>query len=344
MGKIGKLRHGVGTVLLAAAFCMMTSYQVQASVIKTNGVNSRITAAWVDEHLGPGAAKWVDENGNVTAPPVAETEAEAEAEKGPGVGIPAEDGQDKAAGGEQSGASAEGESQVAGEQTTEALPEETQAAEEIQPEEQPAGRQIDPAKPMIALTFDDGPFAPVGNQIMDCLAQYGGKATFFVVGNRVPSYAAEMQRMAAEGHEIANHTYEHKYLTSLSAGQIQYQINKCNDVVQSVTGVRPTLVRLPGGLKNSTVLANVNAPIIMWNIDTKDWKTRNTQKNIDAVIGKVRDGDIVLMHELYSQTGAAAVQIIPKLVEQGYQLVTVSELASFRGGMQAGQVYNSFRP
>ncbi len=197
---------------------------------------------------------------------------------------------------------------------------------------------------MVALTFDDGPMASVGNRIMDCLAQYGGKATFYVVGNRCPGYAAEMQRMAAEGHEIGNHTYEHKYLHKLGAEQIQYQVNKGSEAIQAVCGVVPATVRLPGGNKNATVLANVNAPMIMWSIDTLDWKTKNTQSTVDKVLGSVRDGDIVLMHELYSQTGDAALQIIPALVERGYQLVTVSEMAQYRGGLENGKLYYSFRP
>ena len=102
------------------------------------------------------------------------------------------------------------------------------------------------------------------------------------------------------------------------------------------------IVRLPGGNKNATVLANVNAPMIMWSIDTLDWKLKNAQTTIDAVLGKVRDGDIVLMHELYSSTGDAAMQIIPALVERGYQLVTVSELAQYRGGLESGKLYFNF--
>ena len=131
-----------------------------------------------------------------------------------------------------------------------------------------------------------------------------------------------MQRMVAEGHEIGNHTYSHKYLDKLGASEIQSQIQRGNEAIQAVAGVPAVIVRLPGGNKNATVLANVNAPMIMWSIDTLDWKLKNAQTTIDAVLGKVRDGDIVLMHELYSSTGDAAMQIIPALVERGYQLVT----------------------
>lgn len=206
------------------------------------------------------------------------------------------------------------------------------------------GRWIDPSKPMIALTFDDGPYAPVGNRIMDSLEQYKGRATFFVVGNRVASYKSEIKRMHDNGHEVANHTYEHAYLTKLNAAEIRSQIERCNSAVAAVTGEAPKLVRLPGGLKNNTVLANINYPIIMWSVDTRDWKTRNAQKTIEAVIGTVKDGDIVLLHELYQTSGDAAVSLIKILSEQGYQLVTVSELAKFRGGVQSGKIYSSFRP
>ena len=219
-------------------------------------------------------------------------------------------------------------------------------AEGVQAEGAPEtpARVIDPSKPMVALTFDDGPLASVGNQIMDCLAQYGGKATFYVVGERCASYKDEMQRMVAEGHEIGNHTYSHKYLNKLGAAEIQSQIQRGNEAILAASGVPAATVRLPGGNKNATVLANVNAPMIMWSIDTLDWKTKNTASTVNAVLGKVKDGDIVLMHELYTATGNAAVQIIPALVEQGYQLVTVSELAQYRGGLENGKVYYSFRP
>lgn len=204
------------------------------------------------------------------------------------------------------------------------------------------GRYLDPNKPMVALTFDDGPYAPVGNRIMDCAEQYGGRVTFFVVGNRVNAYQAEIKRMHDNGHEIGNHTYEHKYLNRLDAGQIRSQIDGCNQAVAAVTGEVPRLVRLPGGNKNSTVLANITQPIIMWNIDTLDWKTRNAAQTVQTVLSQVKDGDIILMHELYTQSGDAACTLIPALTERGYQLVTVSELARFRGGAADKNVYYSF--
>lgn len=205
------------------------------------------------------------------------------------------------------------------------------------------GRQVDLTKPMIALTFDDGPQTTSGGRILDTFAAYGQRATFFLVGDRIPSRAAEVQRMIAEGHEIGNHTYSHKYLNKCDAAAIRSQVAKCNETVAATTGVGPALMRLPGGNKNSTVLANVAMPIILWNVDTLDWKYRNADHVNGAVIGRVKDGDIVLMHELYGSTATAVETIVPTLVSQGFQLVTVSELAQFKGyALAPGQIYYSF--
>ena len=207
-----------------------------------------------------------------------------------------------------------------------------------------SGRTIDPSKPMIALTYDDGPQTTVGNRIMDVMLKYGQRCTFFLVGDRIPSRAEEVKRMADNGFEIANHSYSHAYLNKCDAAAIRSEVAKCNENIKKYAGVTPAVMRLPGGNKNDTVLANVNMPIILWNIDTLDWSTRNTQKTIDAVIGKVKDGDIVLMHELYTSTAEATEYIVPKLVEQGFQLVTVSELAQYKGiSLENNKIYYSLR-
>lgn len=206
------------------------------------------------------------------------------------------------------------------------------------------GRTIDISKPLIALTYDDGPRTDVGARLMDVFEKYGQRATFFMVGDRVAARASEVKRMADDGHEVANHTYDHVYLNKVGADTIHNQVTACSDIIEQTCGIRPRIMRLPGGNKNSTVLANVNMPIILWNIDTRDWSHRNTQKTIDAVMGKVSDGDIVLMHELYESTAAASEYMVPKLVEQGFQLVTVSELAAIKGKeLTANSVYYDIR-
>ena len=215
----------------------------------------------------------------------------------------------------------------------------------VPPEIKPEG--IDPTKPMVALTFDDGPSTPVTTRILNSLEAYGGRATFFMVGHRVPGTQAVVQRMNTLGCEVANHTYEHKYLTKVGDAGIRSQVGLTNQKIAEACGVTPTLVRPPGGFFTQAsldTLGSMGMAAIMWDIDTLDWKTRNAQNTINVVLNQVKDGDIVLMHDIYSTSADAAEVIIPELVNRGYQLVTVSEMAQYRGGIQAGHVYNRFRP
>ena len=203
---------------------------------------------------------------------------------------------------------------------------------------------IDPSKPMIALTYDDGPYSPVTNRILDALEAVGGHATFFVVGNRVSTYESAVRRANSLGCEIANHTWNHTSLTSLSASDIAWQISRTNSAVKNITGKTPALVRPVGGAVNSNVKNAVNYPMILWSVDTLDWKYRNADSVYSRVIGHVHDGDIILMHDLYPSTAAASERIIPELVRQGYQLVTVDELAAYKGYRLSGHTtYSSLR-
>lgn len=205
---------------------------------------------------------------------------------------------------------------------------------------------IDPTKPMIALTFDDGP-SNATSRILDSLEANDARATFYLVGNRISSYPDTVRRMDALGCEFGNHTWAHTYLTKLSAQGIHDTLNQTSGSLQNLVGKRTTTVRPPGGYINGNVkqaLASYGIPAVMWSIDTLDWKTRNAQSTINKVLSNVKDGDVILMHDLYSATADAAAVLIPELKNRGYQLVTVSELAEYRGGMQAGGVYYSFRP
>ncbi|MCD8125901.1 MAG: polysaccharide deacetylase family protein, partial [Lachnospiraceae bacterium] len=204
-------------------------------------------------------------------------------------------------------------------------------------------RSIDTTKPMVALTYDDGP-SIYTDKILSVLEKYDSVATFFVVGDRVSTYSSTVKKAYEMGCEIGNHTYSHATLTKLGTSDIKSQISRTNAAVKKVTGVAPTIMRPPGGSYNSTVKSAVGMPLILWSIDTLDWKTRNASSTISAVVNHVSDGDIVLMHDLYSATATASETIIPQLVKKGYQLVTVSELAECRGGITAGSVYTRLRP
>jgi peptidoglycan/xylan/chitin deacetylase (PgdA/CDA1 family) len=200
---------------------------------------------------------------------------------------------------------------------------------------------FDPSVPMVALTYDDGPYSPVTNRILDTLERYDAKATFFVVGNRVSSYSSTVKRAYNMGCEIANHTYNHTFLTSASSSTISNEINRTNSAVKSVTGQSPVIVRAPGGDLNSRVLSTVNYPFVGWDVDTLDWSSRNASSVIAKVKGNVRNGSIVLMHDLYSSTATATETIVPWLIDEGYCLVTVSELMEYKNiNFHAGKVYH----
>lgn len=203
-------------------------------------------------------------------------------------------------------------------------------------------RKIDKNKKMVALTYDDGPsiYTP---RVLKTLKENNSVATFFVVGNRVPTYSDTVKKAHDMGCEIGNHTYEHKNLTRVSEAEVKRQITKTNRNVKKVTGQAPVIVRPTGGATNANVKQWVGMPSIIWSIDTLDWKTRNAGSTKKAVLDHVKDGDIVLMHDLYSATASASETIIPELVKRGYQLVTVSELAECRGGMKETGAYYSFR-
>ena len=201
---------------------------------------------------------------------------------------------------------------------------------------------IDKDKKMIALTYDDGPsaYTPI---VLDALAKYGGHATFFVVGTSVPRYADSVRRAAAMGCEIGNHTFDHSNLKNLSIGQAQSVINRTNQLVKELTGAEVRLLRPPYGSYNTATFAAAGMPVIMWSIDTLDWKTRSASATIQCIQQKAYDGAIVLMHDLHHPTVLAADKIMSYLKSAGYQLVTVSELAAYRGGLQNHAAYSQFR-
>ena len=199
-------------------------------------------------------------------------------------------------------------------------------------------------KKIIALTWDDGPWTPVTMPILDVLEKYGAHGTFFVEGDRVYTYRNCIVRAINMGCEIGNHTWDHTTLTKLDAAGVRMQISKTNNALYNLTGIWPKLMRPVGGNRNATVDANVGMPEILWSVDTNDWKYRNTQHVIDVVLKNAKDGDIILMHDLYSTTAEAVKVIVPALIERGFTLVTVSELAEYRGvTLKDGTPYYSLR-
>lgn len=191
--------------------------------------------------------------------------------------------------------------------------------------------QIDSKAPMIALTFDDGPNPSSTQRILDVLNANYSHATFFVVGTNAENYPDTLKAISASGCELGNHSYNHKDLTTLSTSDVEEQIEKVNRAVKKATGENTTVIRPPYGAYNDKVIKQLEEPVILWDLDTEDWESRNAKKIVDAVMSSVKDGDIVLMHDIYDSTAEAVEILIPKLKEQGYQVVSVSELARYKG-------------
>lgn len=211
-------------------------------------------------------------------------------------------------------------------------------------EQNPHSDNIDPNKPMVALTFDDGPDGAKTGRLLDALEQYGAHATFFVVGSRIPGDEETIKRASSIGCEIGNHSYSHSKLTALDDAAVANEINSVAETIKSLTGQNIVICRPPYGAIDDRVQAIINAPVILWSIDTRDWETRNAAQTIANIQQNVQDGDIILMHDIHAESIDAAVQIIPWLQEQGYQLVTVSELGYYkRGGLTKDQRYGSIR-
>lgn len=202
--------------------------------------------------------------------------------------------------------------------------------------------QVDPAKPMVALTFDDGPGKRT-EEILDTLEEYNAHATFFMLGQKVSSFKSVVKKMKKIGCELGSHSYDHTNLVKLDGEGVKKQMSDTDNKVKDAAGSGVTVMRPPYGAINETVRENVGFPMILWNIDTLDWKTRNAQKTIDTVMDNVGDGDIILLHDIHTESVDATLELIPKLEEAGYQLVTVSELAAAKGvELKDGGKYTDF--
>ncbi len=208
---------------------------------------------------------------------------------------------------------------------------------------------VDATRPMVALTYDDGPSTANTQIILDTLTANGAYATFFVLGRNVERCADLIQNIENSGSEIGNHTYNHYKITNMDAQVTDQEISSTSSYVQMITGNRPCIMRPPTGATDDISCANVAAvddgyPLIMWCVDTVDWQHHDVATTCDIIRSKVKDGAIVLMHDMEASSAQASQIMIPELIAAGYELVTVSEMAAARGGMVAGQVYNYFDP
>lgn len=195
----------------------------------------------------------------------------------------------------------------------------------------------------VALTFDDGPWPETTETLLDGLAQRGVKATFFLIGNQVEPNREIVQRMADEGHQIGLHTWDHVQLKGMTQGQIQTQLKKCRDCLQAIVGPEEFMVRPPYGFVDDTLKTCIGSPIICWSVDTEDWKHQNVGHIVQTVTHEVKDGSIILMHDIFDTSVEAALQCVDQLMAQGYYFVTIDQFFALRGQEpQNGTVYLDF--
>lgn len=201
---------------------------------------------------------------------------------------------------------------------------------------------IDPSKPMVAITFDDGPNPKTTTPMLDALEENYAKATFFCLGQNAGYYPETVQREYNLGMEVGTHTYSHVVLTKLGASALDSEISKSVTAIENAIGVKPTLMRPPYGAVNKTVLTAVggyNLCCMNWSLDTEDWKTKNADATYNEVM-KAKDGDVVLLHDIHEYNVDAVKRFVPDLIAQGFQLVTVPELYKARGeSLDAGTVH-----
>ncbi|MCL2445267.1 MAG: polysaccharide deacetylase family protein [Oscillospiraceae bacterium] len=192
--------------------------------------------------------------------------------------------------------------------------------------------------PLIALTFDDGPNPYITVPLLDFLAQHNVLATFYVLGAEVQRHPDILRRMAAQGHQVGNHSFGHAEFTRVNADRRRREYQQGAQAIYDVLGFMPTTTRLPYGAYSATVLAEMTTPHIHWSIDPQDWRNRNANYLAQHVIDRAVDGDIILLHDVYHSTYQATRMIVPALLERGFVFVTVDQLLALRGEAQAGDV------
>lgn len=192
-------------------------------------------------------------------------------------------------------------------------------------------RKIDKTKKLIAFTFDDGPKPGNTERVVKALDKYNYRATFYMLGQNAAAYPDTVKTVQKSGNEVSGHSYDHPLLTKIGAAGVANQYEKMNDALVKACGVKAANFRPPYGGINDDVKKSINGPLILWSVDTLDWKTRSTQATVDSILKHAKDGDIVLMHDIHAPTVAAVEQVLPKLKAKGYEVCTVSELLEAKG-------------
>jgi len=211
----------------------------------------------------------------------------------------------------------------------------------------PQSNHIDPTKPMIALSFDDGP-GIYTSQLLDLFEYYNIRATLCTVGNLVNTQSESLKRAVEMDCEVIGHSWDHKNLAKMTPEDVKKQLLDTSNTIEAVTGIAKPVFRPPYGAISETlknVAEELGFAIICWSVDPEDWNTKDAQAVYEAVMEQVTDRAVILSHEMYETTLEAYTRLIPELLLEGYQFITVSELLTHvHGTLKPGQVYYSGVP
>lgn len=204
-------------------------------------------------------------------------------------------------------------------------------------------RFVDPDRPMIAITLDDGP-GKYTEALLQKLEEYHARATFFMLGHNAERYPEAIKKMEEMGCDLGNHSWSHTSLLTLDDAGVKSEIDMTNAAISAAAGHGASLVRPPYGKYDDRVKSLIGLPLVMWSVDTLDWKRKDAAQITEYVLNTVSDGDIVLMHDIHDFSVEALMNLIPELTNRGFQLVTVSEMAKARGiPLEAGNRYSVFQ-
>ena len=204
--------------------------------------------------------------------------------------------------------------------------------------------KIDPTKPLVVFTFDDGPSLETTPKMLDVFKENKVHTTFFVLGYKLYGKDDILKRMINEGHDIGNHSYSHKSYNDIEDEEVLFQIDTTNELIKGITGYDPIYVRPPYGNANKRVQELIEYPIILWNTDPRDWEVRNTEIIVENVLNELKENmTTIVTHDIYPTTVEALEILLPELYARGYQVVSVTEANNISGKeLEKGKLYRTY--